>query len=204
MRWNAHSKWRSIFRAVRLGASGPFPSSYLFAGPLTRVLRGNNPGKECKSSQAPQRNPHLYTEDAQTMPSEFYFSQCETTNINGRDVYLFDTSAPKMTGFVHSLFYESLENRRTSTNRYPQPNSESHPTERFKNGIQPNTFVSAGMHPILDNEADVAAFYSINDGYYEVSFFQTQSNKLCSIAIRGKCVRLPGIPGVGQRRNIRL
>lgn len=134
---------------------------------LTKVLRGNNPGKECKSSQAPQRNPHLYTEEAQAMPNEFYFSPCETSEINGQEVYVFETSAPKLTGFVHPLFYESLENRRTSTNRYPEPNSESHPTERFKNGIASNTFVSAGMHPILDNEGDVAAFYSINDAYYE-------------------------------------
>jgi hypothetical protein len=140
---------------------------FLVRGLLTKVLRGSHPGKECKSSQAPRTNPHLYTEEAQIMPSELYFSQCETSKIGDRDVYLFDTSAPKFTGFVHPLFYESLENRRTSTNKYPQPNSESHPTERFKNGIQPNTFVSAGMHPILDSEGDVAAFYSINDAYYE-------------------------------------
>ena len=129
--------------------------------------RGNNPGKECKASQAPQRNPHLYTEEAQAMPTELYFSQCTTSSVAGREVYLFETSAPKLTGFVHPLFYESLESRRTSSNDTPQPNSESHPTERFGNGIPSNTFVSAGMHPILDDEADVAAFYSINDAYYE-------------------------------------
>ena len=101
------------------------------------------------------------------MPSELYFSQCTTSSIAGTEVYLFETSAPKLTGFVHPLFYESLESRRTSSNDNPQPNSESHPTERFRNGIPSNTFVSAGMHPILDNEADVAAFYSINDAYFE-------------------------------------
>lgn len=130
--------------------------------------RGANPGKECKASQAPQRNPHLYTEEAQTMPSELYFSECPTETVNGREVLLFSGSAPKLTGFVHPLFYESLESRRTMSDNYPQPNSESHPTERFPNGIASSTFTAAGLHPILDNEADVAAFYSVNDAFYEV------------------------------------
>lgn len=132
---------------------------------------GANPGKECKASQAPQRNPHLYTEEAQTMPSEIFFSQCTTTTVAGQTVFVFDDSAPKLTGFVHPLFYESLEDRRTMSNSYPQPNSESHPTERMPNNIQSNTFTAAGLHPIVDNEADVAAFYSINDAFFEASCF---------------------------------
>lgn len=100
------------------------------------------------------------------MPPQQYFEQC---TVEGQSI-IFSTSAPKLTGFYHSLFYMSISDQITSVDSRPSINSESHPTERFPNNLPyPNTVTSEGLHPTLSgNDGDLRAFYSVSDAYTEV------------------------------------
>ncbi len=77
--------------------------------------KGNSKSAFCKGSQSYVAKT-AFTEVPATMPNDQnWLTKCNKhTEENGETFYLFDTSAPKLQGFYHPLFYQSYTTKQRS------------------------------------------------------------------------------------------